>query len=241
MLVALISAKGSPGVTTTAMTLVAAASRRGEALLVEADPSGGDLECWCGPLGEPGLLAVATDLAREVDPEAVAGRAVEALPGVRVLAAPTTEAASTATLVPMVDRLGPAMASLDATVVMDCGRWSPMHRAAGQVAAAALVGVVCRPTLDSIEHARGLVEAVRRVNRAVAAVVVGGTQPYGPDDVADALGVPVAGVLPWDPRCVLALVENGMGRSWQRSALGHASATLDAGLAGIATEAWANA
>ena len=60
MLIALVSAKGSPGVTTTGVALVAAASI-GDALLVEADPAGGDLECWCGPLGEPGLLAVATE------------------------------------------------------------------------------------------------------------------------------------------------------------------------------------
>ncbi len=241
MLLGLVSAKGSPGVTTTALALTAAAGARGSSLLVEVDPAGGDLECWCGPLGEPGLLAVATDLARESDPEKLLDHAVDAAHGVRALVAPTNEAAATATLVPIVERLGPALATLDSMVVMDHGRWSASHRAAGHVAAAALVGVVCRPTLDSIEHARWLVESLRRVNRAVAVVVVGGTRPYGPDEVGAAIGVPVAGVLPWDPRGVLALVEGGTGRGWQRSALQRDAVRLVDGVERVAGEAWADA
>lgn len=240
MLVALVSAKGSPGVTTAALALTAAGATG--SLMVEADPTGGDLECWCGPLGEPGLLAVATDLAREAEPDGLWAHAVEPVSGARAIVAPTSAAAATATVLPIVDRLGPALATLDARVFMDCGRWSAAHRAAGQVGAAALVGVVCRPTLDSVEHARDLVDGLRRVNRAVAALVVGGTKPYGPDEVGAALGVAVVGVLPWDPRGVLGLVESGSaGRAWTRSALAaDARAVLD-GVERVAGEVWADA
>lgn len=240
MLVALVSAKGSPGVTTTALALAAATSARGS-LLVEADPAGGDLECWCGPLGEPGLLGVATDLARDADAELIDSRAVEVVPGVRAVVAPTGESAATATIVPMAERLGPALATLDVPVLVDCGRWSVAHRAASQVAAASLVGVVCRPTLDSVEHTRDLVESLRRVNRAVAAVVVGGHRPYGSDEVSSALGVPVAGVLPWEPRAVLALLESGVARPWSRSGLAGAATECAAGLERIAAEVWSHA
>jgi MinD-like ATPase involved in chromosome partitioning or flagellar assembly len=240
MLVALVSAKGSPGVTTTGLAMVAAAGA-GDALLVEADPAGGDLECWCGPLGEPGLLAVATDVARDADSETVAGHAVEVTGGVRAIVAPTSESAATATIVPMVAGLGATLAMRDTTVVMDCGRWSPAHRASGLVGAAGLVVVVCRPTLDSIEHARGHIDALRRVNRAVAGLVVGGTQPYGPDEVAAALGVPVVGVLPWDPRGVMALVEDGASaRAWQRSALARATPLVLEGVAAVAGQVWSH-
>ena len=207
---------------------------------MESDPAGGDLECWCGPLGEPGLLGVATDLAHDGEAEAIERRAVEVVAGVRAVVAPTGESAATATILPMVDRLGPALASLDTTVLLDGGRWSGSHRAAGQVAAAALAVVVCRPTLDSVEHARGMVEALRHVNPAVAAAVVGGSRPYGPDEVASALGVPVAGVLPWEPRSVLALLEAGVSRSWVRSGLAAAAAEVAEGLERIAVEVWAH-
>jgi MinD-like ATPase involved in chromosome partitioning or flagellar assembly len=240
MLVAMVSAKGAPGVSTAALALAAASAATGS-LVVEADPAGGDLECWCGPLGEPGLLNVATDLASEADAESIWEHTVDAAPGIRAVTSPTTLPGSTAALVPLVDRLGPALTTLDATVVLDCGRWAVSHRCARHVAAAAVVLVVCRPTLDSVEHARDLIDSLRPVNRAVAALVVGGTHPYGPDEVAGALGVPVAGVLPWDPRGVLALVESGVGRAWSRNALGKAAPAVLAGIARIVEETWADA
>ena len=53
---ALVSAKGSPGVTTAAAALGAAAASRGEAaLLVELDPSGGDVAMLCDRIGEAAL------------------------------------------------------------------------------------------------------------------------------------------------------------------------------------------
>jgi hypothetical protein len=58
MLIGLVSAKGSPGVSIAALALTAAAGDAG--LLMELDPSGGSLECWTGIPGEPGLVRVAS-------------------------------------------------------------------------------------------------------------------------------------------------------------------------------------
>ena len=67
--IALASAKGSPGVTTA--TLALAATWPGRALLVEADPAGGDVLAGYGR-GElppaPGLLELATAARRELTP-----------------------------------------------------------------------------------------------------------------------------------------------------------------------------
>ena len=79
------------------------------------------------------------------------------------------------------------------------------------------------------------------MNRAVAAVVVGGNRPYGPDEVSSALGVPVAGVLPWEPRAVLGLLESGVARPWSRSGLAGAATECAAGLERIAAEVWSHA
>jgi hypothetical protein len=107
---------------------------------------------------------------------------------------------------------------------MDCGRWSPCDRSAGETAFADLVVLVVRPTLDSIEHARAIVEPLIRVNPAVAVLVSGGSEPYGPDEIADALGRPLVGVIPWDPNGVLAFLGGGPRRAWLRSPLRAAAA-----------------
>src|SRR4051794_37722833 len=70
MLVTLFSAKGSPGVTSSALVLASVWPR--PCVLVEADPSGGDLAYRCrGSVGEPlaaasSILALAS--AARVDP-----------------------------------------------------------------------------------------------------------------------------------------------------------------------------
>lgn len=242
MLVALISAKGAPGVTTTALCLVAVAGAGG--LVVEADPAGGDLECWTGPHGEAGLVGLAARMRPDLTDTEMRGYAVEVTEGISAVTAPTTGAAMAAVLARAAGRLGPALGGVEADVFVDSGRWVPSSPAAGVLGAADVVLVVCRPTLDSIEHARGLVAPGGPVDGApagAAAVVVGGVRPYGPGDIEVALGVPVAGVLPWDPRGVVALVEHGVGRAWQRSALAAASGELAEALGRLAGKAVADA
>jgi hypothetical protein len=241
MFVALMSAKGAPGVTSTTLCLAGAQSPA--ALVVEADSAGGDLECWSGPHGEAGLVGLATNLRPGLTDGQVRSHAVEAVPGVAVVTAPTAGTAASAALATAGDGLGAALAGVDGDVLADLGRWSPTQATASRVAGAELVLVVCRPTLDSVEHARGLVAAAGpAVAAPVALVLVGGDQPYGPDEVAHAIGVPVLGVLPWEPRALLGLVSHGVrDRRWQRSDLAAASGALAAAVTRAGTGAWTGA
>jgi hypothetical protein len=242
MLVALVSAKGAPGVTTTALCLAVHAGAG--ALVVEADPAGGDLECWTGPHGEAGLVGLTTRLRPGLTGGELRSHAVEVVNGITAVTAPTTGAAMTAVLSRAGDRLGSVLAGVDVDVFGDLGRWSPSRSMTGMLAAADLVVVVCRPTLDSIEHTRGLVAPggpIDATAAAAAAVVVGGSHPYGPSEIAVALGLPVVGVLPWDARGVVALVEHGDGRAWRRSALAAATDDLAEGIRALVVRARADA
>lgn len=224
MLVTLISAKGAPGVTTAAIAMTAIAATRGRALMVEADPSGGVLECWCGPLGEPGLLGLAGKLPSANGADLVWDLSTEIGAGVRTVVGPTTATPMTVALAAIGSSLGPTLAGLDAAVVVDAGRWIGHDGTAALVAASSSVVVVCRPLLDSIEHARGLISTLAGISPSTSVLVVGGPKPYGPAEIEEALRSPVIGVLPWDTRGLNALLEPSRRRTWASSPLARAAA-----------------
>lgn len=181
MMWVLVSAKGSPGVTTTALALAAVLANRGDQatpndgeLLVEADPAGGDLECWCGPHGESGLLRAVTDVRDSGSCERFREHAVEVVPGVSAVLAPTTEPSVTAGLRAASDGFAEAIAALEGRVIIDLGRWiAPGSIHANRlVADAAVVAVLCRSALASVEHARSLIAALRSSNKRIAVVMV---------------------------------------------------------------------
>lgn len=242
MITALCSAKGSPGVTVTALCLAAAVAAAGagkeETLLVEADPAGGDLECWNGPHGESGLVALAAALGTGVTGTDPLRHAVPLGTGVRGLVAPTTELAAEAALLALGDRLPVVTAGRSSAVVVDAGRWAPSQPTADRLAGADLALVVCRPTLDGVEHARGLLSSLRATLDLALGVVVVGDAPYAPDDIERALEVPVVGALPWEPRAVLSLVSDGPeARAWRRSRLVAVAGELAGRLSKPAAEA----
>lgn len=182
-------------------------------MLVEADPAGGDLEAWCGPFGEPGLLRVAAASRANGSGMPWVEASVEVVPRVRAVLAPMTAPAAEAVLRSSGELAG-SLAGALGTVVVDCGRFS--DQASAWVGAASLVLVVCRPTLASIEHTRGLL-SVLGADRRVGLLVVG-EEPYPPGEVAGALRVPLAGVLPWDPRGLRLLATKG-ATGWRRTPL----------------------
>lgn len=230
MLLALVSAKGSPGVSTAALALTAVAGDRG--LLVELDPSGGSVECWTGATGEPGLIRVANGLRRSIDPEALLAHAVSAPTGVRSVLAPTAGALAESTIAMTGDRLVPALAELDAMVVVDGGRWSRSQSTARRVVGCDVTCVVCAPTVEGVEAARWLIDPLRSTAAGPVVVVLVGDRPYSPPEVAAVVGVPVLGVLAWDSRALNTLLTTGAGRGWSRSPLARsARSMLDAAAA----------
>ena len=226
--VALASAKGSPGVTTAAVALTAAAhspeASRAGAVLVELDPSGGDLEVLTGAhCGEPSLLVAAADLRRRVGGEVLAGHAIEVVAGVRALVAPTPAPVAGRAVESVGGRLAAELAEATGWVLVDAGRWDRAQPTVDRVQDADTVGVVCRSTAPSIAHAREVVPSLRgRCPRVVVLLV--GDAPYGRAEVAAAFDVPVLGPLAWDMRSVSALWARGATPRWlTRTALGRSA------------------
>jgi hypothetical protein len=245
MLLTLISAHGSPGVTTAAAALAAvlaeqrAESDRGQPVdLVELDPAGGDIEPYTGAVGESGLLRAACDLR----PAALADHTVEAPPGVRSLLAPTSASEANSTVMAALDGWCGALATFGGPVVADAGRWEMAHPAAGRLVGSGLVALVCRPDPRSAEHARHIVADVRALAwPAPIAVVTVGDRPYGLAEVAGVLGgVPAGGALAWDPKGAAALWSEGAGarrfRRWPSCWLARSARAVAAELVQLADQ-----
>ena len=230
MLIGLVSAKGSPGVTTTALALAGVPGPGPERLFVELDPAGGDVECWTGQTGEPGLVRVVSDLRRAAHSDALLMHAVDVPCGVRSVLAPTAEPEAASTIAVAGERLGPALDAIGGVVVVDGGRWSSGQPTARRLAGCAVIGVVCAPTLAGVEHGRWLVESLRRTLDVTVAVVLVGARPYSADEVAAVVDAPVAGTMAWDPRGVNALMVGGTGRGWGRCALARSARAVLEGL-----------
>jgi MinD-like ATPase involved in chromosome partitioning or flagellar assembly len=231
--ITLLSVKGSPGVTTAAAAMAAASTAAGRrTLLVELDPSGGDLRLLgASPPSEPNLVHAAGELrhARSAA-EALDTQAAEVVPGLSALAAPAGATEATAVVASIGDRWAPAFRAYDGTVVVDAGRWDPRQDTAGRIHGADVVALVCRSTAVGVEHARHLVVTVRQAaQRPVAAIVVG-QRPYAPEEVAAALDLPLAGGIAWDPRGAAALWAKGAVPGGLRSQLVRSAAR---GLAGL--------
>jgi len=230
--VALASAKGSPGVTTTALALALVWPR--PVIVAECDPAGG--EVTAGFLAgthapEGGLLGLALELRRGAITAGQVPRWCARLDttGSRLLlAAPSDVAARTpigevaARLVEVFAALGVADAPWD--VLVDCGR---LDGAAGSVvfAGADRSLLLVRPTLRATHVAQ------TRLAGASAAgglgVLVVGDAPYGRRDVEVALGVPVVGVIGHDPVSAAVLGgERPAGRGFTRGLLLRSARTL---------------
>lgn len=214
---ALVSAGGSPGVTTAAIAL--ALTWPAGAILAECDPGGGDILA--------GLLAGHLPARQGLMEHAIeAGRdAAAATAGLRARLVPL-DAGSTTSLLPGLtdprqaaglESAWPAVAaSLTAqqpAVIADCGR---LDAGPGQplavLAAARTVGLVVRPTLRQVWLARARVEILTQLLGGTArlALLVTGPGTQRRRDVARTLGLPVVAALADDARTA-ALLSDGIG------------------------------
>jgi hypothetical protein len=217
MLVTLVSAKGSPGVTTAAAALAAVAAElpevqdnRDRVDLVELDPSGGDVEPLTGITGESGLLRAVADLS----PVTAVKHAVDAPPGVRSLLAPTSGQEASSAIAAGVGRWGPVLWESGAVVIADAGRWEPGHWLADRIQGADVLALVCRSDARSVEHALHVVPQLRDEAERVMVVAVG-ERPYSIEEIAACLGLEPAGTLLWDPVGAASLWRRGFrGRRW---------------------------
>ena len=244
MLIALTSAKGSPGVTTAALALGLVWQRR--VLLAELDPAGGEVLAGYGraelPVG--GLSELAFAARRGGLEEQLFAHVVR-----------LDEAGGALLLPGLVDPasargidwhgLASVLAGLDeraTDVLADCGRLRAEHFPMAVLRRAATVVLVTGSTLRAVHAAklavadlRTLLSEAPRADGALSALVVGPGEPYAAREVGAALGVPVIGVLPRDRKAAPVLSDGApAGRSFSQSMLLRAARTVAAELAALA-------
>lgn len=158
MLVAVGSAKGSPGVTTTARVL--ASVWPADVVLVDGDPAGGDLSLLARTPSrdaldpERGILSLAADARRGLVTGAIDEHLQQVEGGLDVLCGVTTPDQMTG-IAPIWPTVAGALASLPGTdVIVDCGRVAPGSPVLPVVAGADVLLLVARPRLESFAHVR---------------------------------------------------------------------------------------
>ncbi|GAA1371902.1 ParA family protein [Catellatospora chokoriensis] len=238
-LIAIVSAKGSPGASTAALAFTL--TWPSPVMLAECDPAGGDL--LAGYLARyelpanRGVLPLASAALRGTAEAELAGNLIDldaprqqrmALPGL-------TEPAQSATLDLAWTSLGEFFARMAAQVVIaDCGRLSAAHPPWALLAKADLVLLALRPhSLRTVSPAMSAVTAMRRqlpagfVENSLGLLLIGGG--IGGREVSRHLGVPVVASLPWDTSTAGALCGDGRGRRraplMRRSAAAYESIT----------------
>lgn len=202
--IALCSASGSPGVTTTALGLAVAWPR--PVLLVEADPVGGSaiLAGWFQGARDhdTGLLDVAfaaEPVGEVLDRVAVPiGDTVQFVPGARS----HIEARE---LHGLWRPLAEALAGLDATgrdVIVDTGRLGMAESPQVLLERADLTLLVTRSDLPAVAATRSHADLVVRTSpwRRAGLVAVGPGRPYSARGAAKFLGLPLAGSIPMSPQ-----------------------------------------
>ncbi|MGH3625061.1 MAG: chromosome partitioning protein [Sciscionella sp.] len=228
MLVAVLSVKGSPGVSTFSVALAARWPSPVRMLLVEADPSGGDVGTRFSLESTPGLLSLAVAARRSDDP-ALLWQHAQALPGgVPVVAAPPDADRARAAL----SALAPdpaagagivraAATAPDTVVIVDCGRIDTGSAAMPIVGSAEAMVLLTRARADDLAHlARRLPALGRWVPHPVMLLVGDG---YSAAEVARELGVSPWGRVPEDPRGAAVLGGRPSARRWGRSGPAHSA------------------
>jgi hypothetical protein len=228
-MVALAADKGSPGVTTAALTMAAVWPRR--AVLAELDPFGGDVALRLrGPRGIPlspetGLISLAVGVRRGAAPHQVFEHVQRLDGGLEVvvgLTAPEQAAGLSGLWAPVAMLLQRVP---DADVVADCGRLYPGSPALDVLPHAAAIVLVTRTSVESVAHLRSRAGALvadlgRRGARVppIFALVI--TPPRDDRSAAEVervlrqarLPVSVLGRLAYDPKGAGMLTGEWVGR-----------------------------
>lgn len=210
-MLALTSASGAPGVTTTAVGLAQVWPR--PSLIVDADPTG------CSPIlagylrgitpHDRGLLDIRLAIRRGLPLEESVYRFSLELPGgtARLLpgmAHPRTAPAADGLWQP----LAAALRSLEQSgtdVIVDLGRQGLTHSATPLMAEADMVLLLTRTNLPALSAAQAAAEMITETLVASSAVdhpdvlLVGEKQPFTAREAGQGLGVPVLSTLAWDP------------------------------------------
>ena len=240
----MLSAKGSPGVTTAMVGLALAwsgATRGRRAIAVDADPIGGDtaagilrgaVEASVGVL--PLATARGTTARRALDAATVDLRGdggARLVPGV-----PDRARAGALPLAwDVLDELHSELHRDGTDLLIDCGRVERADAPSPWLAACDLAVLLARPTLASVTAAHRLASGWSRSAASIEALVIEAPSPYRADEVADAIGVPLLGAIPFDPASARVHSEGSAApRGFERSAYARALRRVAADMAATA-------
>jgi hypothetical protein len=235
--IAFASAKGSPGVTTAVAALAATWPADRDLLVVEADPSGGDLVVRFDLATEPGLVTLAAAGRRELGSGTLLDHTQE-LPqlsadvGARrlLLAAPVAADQSGAALSSLRGSLARTLDQVDMDVLVDCGRIDPGSPALELASDADLLVMVARPVVAEVHH---LASRLGSIKHQALSVLIVGEHPYSVSEVATAVAASPLGTLAADARAATVLSDGHphAGRVLRRSRLLRDARALAEGLA----------
>ena len=202
----------SSGVTTAALALARTWPTERSVLLAEADPAGGTLAATLGRHTDPGLQSLAADARRGLDPGAVALHTQPLSENAALLLAPTAGERVRASLA-MLGDLDQVLGAFAGDLLVDCGRLDVASPVLTSFGAAELSLLIVRPELADLQALSSMIESrgLSRIGERLGLVVTG-SGPYPPDEIADALAIPVIGNLPTDALGVRALVTDGAPR-----------------------------
>lgn len=222
--IAITSAKGSPGVTVTALALAVSWPVHRQVVLVEADPSGTDLMSGYFLAQAPpdrGLLQLSLNIRRQSLNQEL-WRQVYALDGDnRAFVVPgLVNPVQSSGLVwdDLARQLQDLSASTGLDVIVDCGRMGLVGDPAPIRRRADLLVMAIRPTLTGIRSAAVRIRELEADltqrgagAEAVCAVLIG-NGPYSAAEVSRTMRVPVVGEVPHDPHAAAVFADGANAR-----------------------------
>lgn len=218
MLIAVCSAKHSPGATTLALALAAAPPAAGS-LLVDADPIGGDLAVRLRGRTQLGLVGLLGKAHRGLTVDAVNEQCQWLAIGPALLAAPVDPAEADACLAALAPRLADLLPQVARRCVCDCGRMSPGSAAEPLVNAADVVVWVMTDDKAGLEHTRMRLHSMPAILPKSLAVLAGRpTRECDPAERESRLEIPIVGRIPVDADAVELLLTGS--RRWERTTFG---------------------
>jgi hypothetical protein len=208
-LIALASVKSSPGVTTTALALASMWKTAERRLLLEADPSGGDLGLWLGLSAGAGLAGLAAAARHGHDAGLAWQHGRELAGGTHLVAAPAgAEQAAACVTALAAAKLPQELAAGEDPALADCGRLYPGSPALEVAAAAALTLLVVRPRVSELAHLEPRIRGLEQAGLRLALILADGPRrppgepSYPAEEITATLGIPVQATLPGDARAV---------------------------------------
>lgn len=173
--------------TTTSVALAASWPVTDDVVMVEADPSGGDLAAWFDMPVAPSLSTVVTSALDGAWPE-IERHTRLADNGIRLIPAPASAAEAARAVTESARSLVPILATLRSPIVVaDIGRLDPGSAEHPFLAAAAVTVIVHRQATQSARAAavrlQRLTDRLQRFATTPTVVGVVGGAPYGLDEI----------------------------------------------------------